>query len=121
MEPAEAAQVLIHAWNIDDDAERRAELDLCCEPGARFVGPYGDTASLEAFNASVGAFRRAFPRAVVVMGSPDSHHGFARLRWETRWNDGREPLFGDDFVVFGQDGRISLVVSFDGGPGVPAE
>ena len=114
MGPDEASRTFIAAWNVNDDNERLRILSACCEPDARFVSPQGETTGLGAFNASVGEFRRAFPTASVVLGAPDHHFGFARFHWETRWNDGREPLHGDDFVAFGPDGRIRLVVSFDG-------
>ena len=115
----EAVRAFIKAWNIDADEGRRRVLEGCCQPDARFVSSQGVISGLDAFSASVGAFRRVFPNAVVVLGRPDSHNGYARFRWETRWNDGREPLFGDDFVEFGADGRIRLVVSFDGEPAGP--
>ena len=122
MDPDEATQRLIAAWNVDGDEERLGMLEDCCAPDARFVSPQGEISGLEGFSASIGAFRRAFQRAMVVMGEVDCNHGFARLRWETRWNDGREPLSGDDFVSFGPaDGLIQLVVSFDSSPGAPAE
>ena len=89
-------------------------LAACCEADARFVSPQGVISALAAFSTSVGAFRRAFPKAEVVFGRPGRHFGYARFRWETRWNDGREPLSGEDFVAFGDDGMIQLVVSFDG-------
>lgn len=114
MDPQQAAHSFIAAWNLDDDGERAGLLLRCCAPDARFVSPQGIVVGLEAFSRSVGAFRRAFPRATVVLGRPDQYFGFGRFRWETRWNDGREPLWGEDFVTFGEDGRIRLVVSFDG-------
>jgi hypothetical protein len=120
MESVDAARAFISAWNVDDDQLRLAILEGCGEPDARFVSPQGETLGLVAFNASVGEFRRAFPRASVVLGEPDYHFGFARLRWETRWNNGRPALFGDDFMAFGDDGRIRLVVSFDADPAAPA-
>jgi hypothetical protein len=120
MEPLDVARSFISAWNIDDDAQRLAVLEGCCEPDARFVSPQGQILGLEAFNASVGEFRRSSPRAAVVLGEPDYHFGFARFRWQTRWNDGRPALYGDDFISFGRDGRIQLVVSFDGEPATPA-
>jgi hypothetical protein len=119
--PEEAAPAFIAAWNVEDDGERQRLLAACCATDARFVSPQGVTSGLEDFGRSVGAFRRAFPRAEVVLGRPDQHSGYARFRWETRWNDGRDPLTGEDLVAFGADGRIQLVVSFDGSPDPPSD
>jgi hypothetical protein len=121
VDPEAAARAFIAAWNIDDDGERQTLLEACCSPDARFISPQGAITGLTAFNASVGAFRRAFPRANVVLGQPDAHSGYARFRWETRWNDGRELLYGDDFLAFDADGRIVLVVSFDAVPALPSD
>jgi hypothetical protein len=70
-------------------------------------------------NASIGEFRRAFPAAEVAFGVPDGHGDFARVSWVTRWRDGRAALAGEDFAQFGADGRIILLVSFDGTPALP--
>jgi hypothetical protein len=109
VKPDEAARAFIAAWNADDDSERQRLFTSCSAADARFVSPQGVVSGLEAFSTSVGAFRRAVPKAEVVLGRPDRHFGYERFRWETRWNEGREPLSG-------QDGMIQLVVSFDGSP-----
>ena len=70
-------------------------------------------------NASIGEFRRAFPAAEVAFGVPERHGDFARVSWVTRWHDGRAALAGEDFAQFGADGRIILLVSFDGTPALP--
>jgi hypothetical protein len=44
----------------------------------------------------------------------DAYGRHVRFRWETRWNDGREPFFGDDFLDLDDEGRILRVVSFNG-------
>jgi hypothetical protein len=49
-----------------------------------------------------------------VHGQPEEHHGYVRFRWETRWNDGRDPLFGEDFAELDSEGRIERLVSFNG-------
>jgi hypothetical protein len=121
MGPEQAARTFIAAWNVDDDGERRRLLESCCAGDARFVSPHGLIAGLDEFSRSVGAFRRAFPHASVVLGEPRAHFGYASFRWETRWNDGRPALYGDDFLGFDADGRISLVVSFDGTAALPSE
>ena len=60
----------------------------------------------------------AFPGAIVSFGRPDAHGGFARVAWTTQWNNGQPPLTGEDFAQLSPDGRIQLLVSFDGA--VPA-
>jgi non-heme chloroperoxidase len=102
------------AWNTTDEAERLGLLTASCAADAVFVSPHGSTAGIGAFNASVGEFRRAFPAAVVSFGRPDEHGGYARVAWTTRWNNGRPDLAGEDFAALAADGRIRLLVSFDG-------
>jgi hypothetical protein len=53
---------------------------------------------------------------VVSFGGPEEHGGFARVAWVTRWNTGRPELAGEDFAQLAADGRIRLLVSFDGAP-----
>jgi hypothetical protein len=35
----------------------------------------------------------------------------------THWQDGRADLAGEDFAQLAADGRIQVLVSFDGAPG----
>ena len=115
-----AVAAFIAAWNTDGEGERLDLLRSCCAPDAVFVSPQGAIEGISALSDAIAAFRRASPRAVVVAGPAYAHHGFARLRWETRWNDGREPLCGDDFMELDTVGRITRVVSFDGAAEEPA-
>jgi SnoaL-like domain len=108
------------AWNTADDAERLALLAGCCLPDAVFAAPQGKVTGIDAMSASIGEFRRAFPAADVSFGVPDGYGQFARVSWVTRWNDGRADLAGEDFAHFGADGRIHLLVSFNGTPALPA-
>jgi hypothetical protein len=78
------------------------------------VSPQGSTAGIAALSASIGEFRRAFPAAVVSFGRPDERGGFARVAWTTQWNTGQPDLAGEDFAQFAADGRIQVLVSFDG-------
>jgi hypothetical protein len=50
----------------------------------------------------------------VRSGHPDEHGGFARVAWTTQWNNGQPSLAGEDFAQLAADGRIQLLVSFDG-------
>lgn len=102
------------AWNSHDNDERARLLTASCMPDAVFVSPQGKTIGTRALSASIGEFRRAFPAAVVRFGAADENGGFARVAWTTTWNNGQPPLTGQDFVQLGNDGRIQLLVSFDG-------
>lgn len=102
------------AWNTDGDGERKRLLAVACMPEALFVSLRAKTVGIGALSASIGEFRRAFPAAVVSFGVADQHGGFARMAWTTTWNNGQPPLTGQDFAQLGADGRIKLLVSFDG-------
>jgi len=86
---------------------------------AVFAAPQGRITGIGAMSASIGEFRRAFPAAEVAFGVPDRYGEFARVSWVTRWHDGRADLAGEDFAQFGDDGRIQLLVSFDGTAALP--
>jgi hypothetical protein len=114
MTVAEVIAAFEAAWNATDGAERLRLLTASCLSDAQFVAPQGLTAGIDALNASIGDFRRAFPAAVVSFGRPDEHGGYARVSWTTRWNTGQPDLAGEDFAALAADGRIRLLVSFDG-------
>jgi hypothetical protein len=114
MTPTEVIDAFARAWNTGDHDERLALLSTACMPDAVFVAPQGQTRGVEALSESIAEFRRAFPAASVSFGAPDDHGGFARVAWTTRWNNGQLPLAGEDFVQLAADGRIRLLVSFDG-------
>jgi hypothetical protein len=110
------------AWNTVDDAERLRLLTACCRPDAVFAAPQGQITGIDALGASIGEFREAFPAAQVAFGVPDGYGGgFARVSWVTRWQDGRPDLAGEDFAQLAADGRIQLLVSFDGTAAEPRE
>jgi len=117
----DAVAGFIEAWNVDDDGKRLRLLESVCRADAVFVSPQGITTGCGPMCASIGAFRRAFPRARVVAGSADRHHGYVRFRWTTIWNDGRPDLSGDDFAALDADGRIRELASFDGRPRDPED
>jgi len=119
MRAAEVIAAFAAAWNTADDAERLALLAGCCRPDVVCSAPQGQVTGIDVMNASIGEFRRAFPAAEVAFGVPDGHGDFARVSWVTRWHDGRAALAGEDFAQFGADGRIILLVSFDGTPALP--
>jgi hypothetical protein len=114
MTPAAAVAAFAAAWNTDDDDQRLRLLTASCLPDAVFVSPQGRMIGAGAVSATIGEFRRAFPAAVVSFGAADEHGGIARAAWTTTWNNGQLPLTGQDFVQLGADGRIQLLVSFDG-------
>jgi hypothetical protein len=116
MTAADVIGAFAHAWNTDNDTERLKLLTTACLPDAVFVAPQGQTSGVEVLSASIAEFRRAFPVAVVSFGAPDGHGRFARVAWTTHWNNGQPPLTGEDFVQLAPDGRIRLLVSFDGAP-----
>ncbi len=114
MTPGEVIDAFARAWDTGNDAKRLVLLSTACVPGAVFVAPQGQTRGVEALSASIAKFRRAFPAAIVSFGAPDGHGEFARVAWTTRWNNGQLPLAGEDFAQLAADGRIRLLVSFDG-------
>jgi len=121
MQADEVIAAFAAAWNTVDDVERRQLLTACCRPDAVFAAPQGQVTGIDALGASIGEFRRAFPAAQVAFGVPDGYGGFARASWVTRWQDGRPDLAGEDFAQLAEDGRIQLLVSFDGAPAEPSE
>jgi hypothetical protein len=114
----EAFETFARAWNTDDDDQRLQLLAASCVPDAVFVSPQGQTAGIGALSTSISEFRRAFPAAVVTFGRADEHGSFARVAWATHWNNGKPPLTGEDFAQLAADGRVELLVSFDGAPAV---
>jgi len=115
----EAVGTFIAAWNTDDDSERLQLLTSCCTAGAEFISPKGVINGIDAMSAAMGEFRRASPSALVVNGAIDVHNRSVRFRWQTNWNDGREPLKGDDFGRLDKEGRITSMVSFYGSAAEP--
>lgn len=111
---AEVITAFARAWNIEDGDERLRLLTAACLPDAVFVSPQGHTAGIGALSTGIAEFRRAFPAATVSFGHPDEHSGFARVAWTTQWNNGQTPLTGEDFAQLAVDGRIQLLVSFEG-------
>jgi hypothetical protein len=113
---AEVFESFGRAWNVDNDDQRLQLLADCCVPDAVFVSPQGQSAGIGALSASISEFRRTFPAAVVSFGHPDEHGSFARVAWATHWNNGQPTLTGEDFAELASDGRVELLVSFDGTP-----
>lgn len=119
MQAADVIAEFAAAWNTADDAERLESLARCCRTDAVFAAPPGLVTGIEVMSASIAEFRRAFPSAEVAFGVPDHHGEFARVSWVTRWHDGRADMAGEDFVQLAADGRIQLLVSFDGRAAAP--
>jgi hypothetical protein len=114
MSAVETIAAFAAAWNAHADDERLLLLSESCVPDAVFVAAQGTTAGTAALSAGIGEFRRAFPAAVVSFGLPDEHNGFARVAWITHFNSGQAGLAGEDFAQLAADGRVQLLVSFDG-------
>jgi hypothetical protein len=102
------------AWNARDAEDRLRLLAASCTPDAVFVSPGAPALGTAALSESIEEFRRAFPASAVSFGIPDEHNGFVRVSWVTRFGNGRPPLAGEDFAQLAVDGRILLLVSFDG-------
>jgi hypothetical protein len=115
----EAVRTFIAAWNTGDDSERLELLSSCCTAGAEFISPQGVISGIDSMSAAMREFRRASPSAFVVNGAIDVHNGCVRFRWRTDWNDGREPLIGDDFGHLDSEGRITIMASFYGSAAEP--
>jgi hypothetical protein len=74
---------------------------------------------IAAWNTDDDSERLQSPSALVVNGAIDVHNRSVRFRWQTNWNDGREPLKGDDFGRLDNEGRITSMVSFYGSAAEP--
>lgn len=112
--PAEVIDAFARAWTIGNDAERLSLLTTACVPDAVFVASRVEICGVEAFSANIAAFRCAFPSVTISFGSPDASGGFARVAWAMCLDNGQPPRTGEDFAQFADDGRIRVLVSFDG-------
>ena len=120
MTAGEVIAAFAGAWNAGDPAERLRLIAASCAPDAVFIAPGGPAQGTAALGDSIGEFRRAFPASVVTFGVPDEHNGFVRVAWVTQFGDGQPSLAGEDFAQLAVDGRILLLVSFNGTAACPA-
>jgi SnoaL-like domain len=114
MTAGEVFAAFADAWNAGDAAVRVRLLDVSCAPGAAFISPGSPVRGTAALSDAIGEFRRAFPASMVSFGIPDEHNGFVRVAWVTQFGTVQPSLAGDDFAQLAADGRIVLLVSFDG-------
>ena len=112
MDIDQTVELQMRAWNTDDPGDRIRLLELACTLDATFTSPVDAVAGLGRLSEQIGEFRREFPAAVVSASAIQAHHGYARWHWLTDWNDGREPLSGEDFADLTADGRIARIVTF---------
>jgi hypothetical protein len=118
MDIGKTVELQMRAWNTAGAADRYELLELTCSPDATFTSPDGAVVGTSQLSDQIGQFRRQFPGAVLSAGPVTAHHGYARWDWTTDWNDGRDPLTGEDFAMLAGDGRIARLVTFwhSGGP-----
>jgi hypothetical protein len=114
LEAVDTVSYFIAAWNTTDDEERLSLLNTVCLSDAAFYSPKDESHGVDAMCRAIGAFRKAFPVAVVEHGPVQEHHGWLRFRWQTRPTPDAEPFFGEDIAELAPDGRIARLVSFDG-------
>lgn len=119
MDAQQLVAKLDQLWNTEDRDARRRLLAEICPADAEFLSPHGANRGTEEYARGIDIFRRSFPRSRTSHGVPDVHHGYLRVRWSTAWNDGRPSTEGVDFGVFGNDGRLVRLVSFDDPPAAP--
>jgi hypothetical protein len=119
MTSCEVIKAFAGAWNAGDAAERLRLLAASCLPDAVFVSPAGQVRGTAALSDSIGQFRQAFPASTVSFGIPDVHNDFVRVAWVTRFGTGQPSLAGEDFAQLTTDGRILVLVSFNGTPANP--
>jgi hypothetical protein len=112
--PAEVIDAFARAWTIGNDAERLALLTTACVPEAVFVASRVEICGVEALSANIAALRCAFPSLTISFGGPDASGGFARVAWAMYLDNEQPPRTGEDFAQFADDGRIRVLVSFDG-------
>ena len=79
-----------------DDAERLALIQRAFEERAVFVSPEGMTVGSADTSASIGAFRKAFPKSRVPLGEVDNPSDDLRFLWTMAWGDRSLNLIGCD-------------------------
>lgn len=112
MDIDQTVDLQMRAWNTDDPGDRIRLLELACTLDATFTSPVDTVAGLGKLSDQIAEFRREHPAAVISASAITAHHGYARWEWQTAWNDGREPLAGEDFAQLTTDGKITRLVTF---------
>jgi hypothetical protein len=113
--PSVAAEVVakfIGAWNADYESDARKLLEETCNEQTHFVSAHGEHWGLSAQLASIGAFRRHYPKGRCSARLLVEHHGWILVAWTTEFGDGRPPLTGLDAGLLGPGGRLTQMISF---------
>ena len=108
----EVVAKFIQAWNAEYEFEARQLLEATCNEQTHFVGSHGEHWGLSAQLASIGAFRRQYPKARCSGRLLAEHHGWILVAWSTEFGDGRPPLTGIDAGLLGATGRLTQMISF---------
>ena len=113
--PSRAEEVVaqfIGAWNAHYESEARQLLEATCNEQTHFVSAHGEHWGLSAQLASIGAFRRQYPKGRCSARLLAEHHGWILVAWTTEFGDGQPPLTGIDAGLLGASGRLTQMVSF---------
>ena len=103
------------AWNTDDPAERRRQIEATWTPDHRFTDPLADVSGYDALDAFIGHVRETYPGSrFALVSAVDAHHDIARWSWDLVLPDGTVRAVGHDAVRLAADGRISELVGFFG-------
>ena len=103
------------AWNADDPAERRRQIEAAWTPDHHFTDPLTEVSGYDALDAFIDQVRGTYPGSVFsLVSTVDVHHDIARWSWEMVLTDGTVRAVGHDSVRLAADGRISDFLGFFG-------
>lgn len=109
---AEVVAKFIAAWNAEYEFEARQLLEATCNEQTHFVSSHGEHWGLSAQLASIGAFRRQYPKGRCSARLLSEHHGWILVAWTTDFGNGQPPLTGVDAGLLGPSGRLTQMISF---------
>ena len=102
-------------WSEPDAARREELLDRCWSEEAEIIGPGYRFKGKKSVLAEAARFLRDEPDHRIVLTSGfDCHGSWARFTFALLAPDGQIMNEGWDVVQFGEDGRISRVITFWG-------